>query len=243
MDFGISRSVTTGTATRPPAARSSARSNTWRPSRRAAQAVDQRADIYAFGLILYEMLVGRRRAGGAERDVGNDGADAGVAAAAARGGAGCSRAARAHRHDLPPPRAGAALRRRRRRWSTRWSRSTPTAAPARAGRRDAQWKAATATMLVLVLLSAGAAVWFARNRSRPPAPPPPRAPLSVLIADFRNGTGQAGLPGIAGTGAGDRPRGGAVHRRLPAPGCATDHRAPADDGVLDEAGGPAGRRA
>ena len=45
---------------------SSARSSTWRPSRRAGQPVDQRADIYAFGLILYDMLTGRRRAAHAQ---------------------------------------------------------------------------------------------------------------------------------------------------------------------------------
>ena len=34
------------------------------PEQAQGQAVDQRADIYAFGLILYDMLAGRRRAGG-----------------------------------------------------------------------------------------------------------------------------------------------------------------------------------
>ena len=32
------------------------------PEQAKGQDVDQRADIYAFGLILYDMLVGRRRA-------------------------------------------------------------------------------------------------------------------------------------------------------------------------------------
>ena len=38
----------------------SARSATWRPSRCAASPADHRADIFAFGAILYEMLSGRR---------------------------------------------------------------------------------------------------------------------------------------------------------------------------------------
>ena len=39
---------------------SSAPSRTWRPSRRERRGVDHRADIYAFGMILSDMLLGRR---------------------------------------------------------------------------------------------------------------------------------------------------------------------------------------
>src|SRR6185436_18954828 len=56
--------------------------------------------------------------------------------------------------------------------------------------RDYQWKVATATMVFLVLLSTGAAVWFARGRAGNAGPPPAaRAPVSVLVADFDNATG------------------------------------------------------
>ena len=46
---------------RPQSASSSAPPPTWRPSRRKGKAVDKRADIWAFGVVLYEMLTGRAR--------------------------------------------------------------------------------------------------------------------------------------------------------------------------------------
>ena len=41
-------------------ASSSVRRPTWRPSRRADEPVDRRADIWAFGVVVFEMLAGRR---------------------------------------------------------------------------------------------------------------------------------------------------------------------------------------
>ena len=64
MDFGIARLGGPGRSRGSAGRRSSARSSTWRPSRPGASEVDQRADIYAFGLILYDMLVGGRLAAG-----------------------------------------------------------------------------------------------------------------------------------------------------------------------------------
>ena len=69
------------------------------PEQATAQPVDQRADIYAFGLILYDMLLGRRRAGSNESAVcGTAAPDGGAASASGRRPAGHSAGAR--RADL-----------------------------------------------------------------------------------------------------------------------------------------------
>lgn len=60
MDFGISRSVShTGTATALGAVMGTL--EYMAPEQAQGQAVDQRADIYSFGLVLYDMLTGRQR--------------------------------------------------------------------------------------------------------------------------------------------------------------------------------------
>ena len=60
MDFGISRSVShTGTATALGAVMGTL--EYMAPEQAQGQAVDHRADIYSFGLLLYDMLTGRQR--------------------------------------------------------------------------------------------------------------------------------------------------------------------------------------
>ena len=55
------------------------------PEQARGEAVDQRADIYAFGLILYDALIGGRRSGSCgQRRRGAAAADADAAAAAAQ---------------------------------------------------------------------------------------------------------------------------------------------------------------
>ncbi|MBA3297762.1 MAG: serine/threonine protein kinase, partial [Acidobacteria bacterium] len=65
MDFGISRSVSgTGTATQLGAVLGTL--EYMAPEQAQGQQVDQRADIYSFGLVIYDMIVGRQRLAGRE---------------------------------------------------------------------------------------------------------------------------------------------------------------------------------
>ncbi len=187
MDFGISRSVTAGTATATAAGAVMGTLEYIAPEQARGGFVDHRADLYSFGLILYDMLVGRRRVSGAQSALSE---------------------MMSRLHQQPPalrtlaPDAPDALERMvmkclepepARRYATTRALIDQlesldadghlTRAPVAT---DRQWKAATVTMLVLVLLSAGAAVWFARHRVGPPLPAPAREPLSILIADFEN---------------------------------------------------------
>ena len=59
MDFGIAMALS-GTEAGRWSARSVGTSGIWRPSRRAAN-LRSTIDIYTFGLILYDLLIGRRR--------------------------------------------------------------------------------------------------------------------------------------------------------------------------------------
>ena len=67
MDFGIARSVSGGGATVAGAVIGTL--EYMAPEQAMAQPIDQRADVYAFGLILYDMVLGQRQATRAESAV------------------------------------------------------------------------------------------------------------------------------------------------------------------------------
>ena len=102
-------STSPGTARRPKRAWCSARSATWRPSRCAAQAVDHRADLFAFGAILYEMLSGQRAFHGRDDHRHDDGDPQRRSAGPAGRGAPHSSGARADRRSVPREKSGRAL--------------------------------------------------------------------------------------------------------------------------------------
>ena len=206
MDFGIARSIgradrggdgrrsgrpahlrrrSAANARRRWRAPSSAPSSTWRRSRRGA-AVDQRADIYAFGLILYDMLVGRRRAEHArERDRRTAGADGD--SRRRRRDRSCPRSRRRSTRlvarCLEPDREQALPddRRTRRRRSTG---STRTACRSRC--RAAFTPRMIAAAVVLVVASGTGDVVADLDAA---AVPKQHDPVSVVIADFQNTTG------------------------------------------------------
>jgi tetratricopeptide (TPR) repeat protein/tRNA A-37 threonylcarbamoyl transferase component Bud32 len=191
MDFGISRSVSTSAATATAAGAIVGTLEYMAPEQARGQPVDQRADLYALGLMLHDMLAGRRRLSSAESALSE---------------------MMKRMQQQPPalrsvaPEVPEALERivtrclqpePDQRYATtaelREALNTldPDGHAARAPlSRDYQWKVATATMLFLVLLAVGSAVWFAKRNPASNGPVAPRPTLAVLIADFRNGTGQ-----------------------------------------------------
>ncbi len=154
------------------------------PEQARGQAVDQRADVYAFGLILYDMLVGRRRA---------EHAVSAIAELQAR----MEQPPPAPRSIVPlvpepldrltarclEPDAG-----------KRYQSSADLAADL--DRLDDQGllipvtrvvglRLAAAIVTLLLVIGGGGAWWYARSL----APVAKHAPVSVVIADLRNGTG------------------------------------------------------
>jgi serine/threonine protein kinase/tetratricopeptide (TPR) repeat protein len=191
-DFGIARSTDAGTfATAATAAGSIIGTIAYMaPEQASGRAADQRADIYSLGLILYEMLVGRRASSGGETAL----------------------AMLIERSRQPPPglrTIDAAIPEPIERLVTKclepdpnvryqttaeleaafdkldaWGQERIAAAPPAPPRNRWLWPAAAVIVALFIVLG----VWMTR-----PAPPPPAAvevkphdPISVLIADFDN---------------------------------------------------------
>jgi len=161
------------------------------PEQSTGGAVDARADIYALGLILYEMLTGPRPAPGTTaRDR--------IAAMKRRTTEGVP-AMRSRDETIPPALDGLVMRCLQSDPAARFQTANDlVAALDRLDdegqlirvRRVVGMRLMTA-VVVLALALLGAAWWYARTL----IPPAQHDPVSVVIADFQNGTGDPSFDG------------------------------------------------
>ncbi len=218
MDFGIARSTSGATGFGLSVAGVVVGTVAYMaPEQAKGDAVDQRADVYAFGLIMRDMLLGSRRAGPTtafaelmarmhEAPPPMRTLDAAIPEAVEAIVAGCLQPNPADRYrtsadllrdldrvaegdQVEPPSPGTASR-------VQLSTGTSMTAamtvapeqppPARRIRALTKWTI-VAGSAVLALALAGGAWWL--GRPRPPAAA--HEPVSVVIADVRNGTGDA----------------------------------------------------
>jgi len=186
MDFGISRSVSgTGAGTALGAVIGTLEYMS--PEQAKGQPVDHRSDIYSFGLMLYDMLLGRHRFGTGESAVAEMMRRMHAPPAALRSiDAGLPESLECviDRCLQPDPdkryRTTAEL-------VADLARLGADGRPRPQPRRMPAWLAIAAGALVLALaLVAG---WLALRPGGAPAPAAARDPVSVLIADFENATG------------------------------------------------------
>ncbi|MCG6920619.1 MAG: protein kinase [Acidobacteria bacterium] len=201
MDFGIARSASSGDPAQKPRAELLQSPHTaglttagaivgtleyMAPEQFRGEAVDHRADIYAFGLILYDLLSGRRRKGGRRTAIEE------VVQRMEKP----LPPLREVRADVPAPLERIVTRCIQPDSGARYATSEDLAADLE--RLDEQGqlrplpKRFTRTFLATtsaVILAALVGTWQLA-RSREPAEPPP--PMSVLVADFAVETGEAG---------------------------------------------------
>lgn len=204
MDFGIARSVEHG-ATQTAAGAVIGTLEYMAPEQAQAGKVDQRADIYAFGLILYDMLVGRQRL--ASRD--NPMAELlGRLTASPPSPRSVKRGIPEALNDLvmkclavsPDARyattadVARALDRLTDDGHARVDESHMPLAPVVVTPPRPHWQLVAASIVVAAI--AGGGGWLLSNRGTPPAATPAKEPISVLIADFRNNTGDDVFNGV-----------------------------------------------
>lgn len=203
MDFGIARSMETG-GTQTVAGSVIGTLEYMAPEQAQGAKVDQRADQYAFGLIVYDMLVGRQRL--AKRDNPMTELLGRLTASPP--------APRTINPDIPEPVEQVVMKCLQPSADNRYP-STADLVKAleqltpdghlRAGShepviRDAparpKWQLAAAALLIVSI--GGAAGWVISNRggTAVDAPAAAREPVSVLIADFENKTGDPVFDGV-----------------------------------------------
>ena len=202
MDFGIARSVESG-ATQTAAGSVIGTLEYMSPEQAHARKVDQRSDIYSFGLILYDMLLGRQRMSGQ---------DSAMAELLSR----ITAAPKPPREVDPnvPEAVDQLVRRCLHPDPEARFASTPELVTALDHltpdghiRSDIQevivhdrgrpaWQLAAAAVVIVAL--AGTGGWLVSNRTGidPLAVAAAREPISVLVADFANKTGDPVFDGV-----------------------------------------------
>lgn len=213
LDFGIARSLSGPRATM--ATQAIGTIDYMSPEQARGQAADQRADVYAFGLILYDLVLGRRRI---------ESADSAIAELMHR----MQHAPVPMRlldPAIPEPLERIVARCVEPDPEKRFPQMTevvaaldalddagtiradaPAAAAATIAAAPVATRASTGLLAaaVLVALVAIAGGWFAwsRHRTPPPASAERHEPMSVLVADFANKTGDPVFDGIVEQGLG-----------------------------------------
>ena len=195
MDFGLARTNDGASLTKTGAVMGTV--GYMAPEQARGEEVDQRADIYAWALMFYDMLAGRRRSG-AHRDAMSE--------------------MLSRMQEAPPPirslepnvpEALDAIIQRAvdphpdRRFATTaeliaaldsldaegFPRHTTATAALKSAGAGSRRGFVIASVLALVLAAAGAGWWWQSGQPAPAAGP--REPVSVLISDFVNGTGDS----------------------------------------------------
>jgi len=202
MDFGIARSVDHG-STQTAAGSVIGTLEYMAPEQAQGKQVDQRADLYAFGLILYDMLLGRQRLANRDNPMSELLGRLSQAPAAPRSlDPAIPEAVDAvvQRCLQPDPAARFAttaevvqaldsLTADGHRRAAHGTGSTTVVVQA----RRPSWHLAVAAVVVVI---AGVAGWLLSNQQAPPAANVAREPISVLVADFENKTGDAVFDGV-----------------------------------------------
>ncbi len=207
MDFGIARSISGNAATMAGAVIGTL--EYMAPEQAMARPTDHRADIYAFGLILYDMVVGPRHASRAESAVAElmarvqnalpplRSVDPSLPEALERIIDRCTQPDPAARYQTTAELAAEIDQLAgdgRRALTDVWAPppSTRPTAPVRAGKAGRQLSVRQMAAAAAVLVAVASAAWLWRDRL-PSGSAGSGKPVSLAILPFRNASGDAGL--------------------------------------------------
>ncbi len=187
MDFGIARSTSAGSVHTMPGSVVGTM-DYMAPEQARGEPADERADVYAFGLILYELLAGGRP---------KSSADGGLSSLLGRLEKGPP-ALRTVLPDVSPALERIVNKCLSSSAEARYRSANELLADLEAlddkGRGQPTWRARSlwARGAAILLLGIGlmAGTWWVAARRAPPPPPAARAPLPVLVVDFENHAGE-----------------------------------------------------